>query len=80
LTTLEDKKRIINSRQASVGAVAIIDSGYIVNRINYGHVAVVREVKPDGTIRIEESNWRGCGVGSRNGTPAQLKILGYFKP
>ncbi|MFN4868482.1 MAG: CHAP domain-containing protein [Pseudanabaena sp.] len=76
LWTLQDKIRIINSRQPSVGAVAIID-----NKVNrWGHVAVVRKINPNGTITIQESNWGGCGIRFRTNTPARLNILGYFKP
>jgi len=76
LWTLQDKLRIINSRQPSVGSVAIIN-----NKVNkWGHVAVVRKVNPNGTITIQESNWGGCGIRSRTNTPVKLNILGYFKP
>jgi len=75
LWTLQNKRRIINSRQPSAGAVAIID-----NKVRSGHLAVVRAVNPDGTVTIEESNWGGCGIRFRTNTPAKLNILGYFKP
>ncbi len=81
LWTLQDKRRIINSSNPTVGAVAIIDNrdrNPVVR--NWGHVAVVRNVYPNGTIRIQESNWGGCGIRYRTGTPANLGILGYFKP
>ena len=81
LWTLADKRRIINSSQPTPGAVAIIDNR-VSNPVirNYGHVAVVRDVYGNGTIRIQESNWGGCGIRYRTGTPANLGILGYFRP
>jgi hypothetical protein len=76
LFTLQNKKNIINSYTPSKGAVAIIDSG-----LEWGHVAVVTDVSPDGTtVTIQESNWRRCRIGSRTGSPQRLNILGYFQP
>ena len=75
LFTLQNKKDIINSNSPSQGAVAVIDSGY-----EAGHVAVVTSVNRDGTITIQESNWKRCRIGSRTGSPQRLSILGYFQP
>lgn len=76
LTTLQDKKKIINSYSPSKGSVAIIPNGD-----KYGHVAVVTDVSPDGkTITIKEGNWNRCKINIRKGTPQSLKVLGYFKP
>lgn len=75
LFTLQDKKNIINSYNPSQGSVAIIDSGQ-----QWGHVAVVTSVNNDGTVTIQESNWGRCRIGSRTGTPGDLRILGYYKP
>lgn len=75
LFSLQDKKSIINSYSPSKGSVAIIDSG-----LKYGHVAVVTDVASNGTITIQEGNWKSCQTGSRKGTPQSLKVLGYFKP
>ena len=74
LTTQAAKRRIINSYSPSVGAVAVMAVG------RYGHVGRVVSVNGDGTITVEESNYRPCRFTTRTGTPEQLRVLGYFTP
>lgn len=74
LDTLDSKRRIINSYSPTVGAVAVMAVG------SYGHVGVVTSVNGNGTITVDESNYRSCQFGTRTGTPANLRVLGYFKP
>lgn len=46
----------------------------------YGHVAFLEEVYPDGRIRISEANWpTGSGIKERILTPAQYKGLSFVK-
>jgi surface antigen/subtilisin family serine protease len=45
----------------------------------YGHVAFVEEVYPDGRIRISESNWAGQSIGERTLTPAQYSGLSFVR-
>jgi surface antigen len=45
----------------------------------YGHVAFVEEVYPDGRIRISESNWDGKGISERTLTPAQYSGLAFVR-
>lgn len=46
------------SRTPQVGAVFQTTAGY------YGHVGVVEQIYPDGSIRVSEMNYRGWGVRS----------------
>ncbi len=85
LTTLAQKKAIINSYSCSAGSVAIIDGVAY-----YGHVAVVEGCftsQTSGAIRITETNWqkgkrteRRASNTSITKAAQELKILGYFKP
>lgn len=70
-----DKLRIINSRTPELGAVAIMWS-----RSGLGHVAVVKSINDDGTLTIEEGNFRRCKRNIRTDTPANMNIKGYFDP
>jgi surface antigen len=45
----------------------------------YGHVAFVEEVYPDGRIRISESNWAGQGISQRTLTAAQYSGLSFVR-
>jgi surface antigen len=45
----------------------------------YGHVAFVEEVYPDGRIRISESNWAGKRISERILTPAQYSGLSFVR-
>ncbi|AKT40641.1 CHAP domain-containing protein [Chondromyces crocatus] len=74
LTTYAQKRAIINTQTAKAGYVAIINSGS-----SYGHVAYVTKVN-GSTITIAEGNWPNGKCGTRSGTKAGLKIVGYFKP
>ena len=75
---LKSMIKIINSSQPTPGAVAIIKHPDILRQT--GLLAVVRNVYGNGTIRIQESNWQTCRIGYRTDKPAQLGILGYFRP
>lgn len=75
LTTLESKRKIINSYTPAVGSVAVMDTS-----IYEGHVAYVAAVNADGTISIRDANNPSPGVRSRTATPAALNVLGYFNP
>lgn len=74
LTTLNDKIKIIDSKNAKIGRVAIIQTGQ-----QWGHVAIVREVKDD-QITIEEANFVRNKITIRTGTKEELKIVGFFNP
>ncbi len=73
LTTLDDKRRAINSSTAQAGRVAVHNISY-----PWGHVSYVTGVSGD-RIYIEEANYRACQVTSRSGTKSDLKIIGYIK-
>jgi len=45
----------------------------------WGHVAFLEEVYPDGRIRISESNWAGKGISERTLTPAQYSGLSFVR-
>ena len=81
LFTYTDKKAIINSSSAAVGSVAIMNIAP-----PYGHVAVVTAVKKDirtrqvTSITVNEANYSSCRITTRSGSPASLKVTGYFKP
>jgi surface antigen len=72
LTTYAQKKAIINTQNAVVGAVAIVNVGNTT-----GHVAYVRAVSGT-TITLREANWAGQYISERSGTKAELSIVGYF--
>jgi hypothetical protein len=81
LTYYTDKVRIINSSSAATGSVAIMNVG-----APYGHVAVVTAVKKDirtgsvTSITVTEANYSPCKITTRTGSPASLKVTGYFRP
>lgn len=74
LFTIEDKKKVINSKKAKAGNVAIINIGLPV-----GHVAVVAKVGSNH-ITIKEANYRTGKITERHGQEKDLKVLGYFEP
>lgn len=47
--------------------------------LQWGHVAFLEEVYPDGRIRISESNWAGKGISERILTPAQYSGLSFVR-
>lgn len=58
--------------QPSVGSVAVRTSG------TFGHTAFVEEVRPDGTIRVSQYNYRADGAYSENvGTPAAFGFTAF---
>lgn len=74
LWTIGDKKKIINTKKAKIGRVAIISTC-----TPWGHVAIVTE-KGSDRIVIREANFKFGKVTERQGTKKDLKILGYFNP
>ena len=69
----EQKRNKINSSVPKKGAVAIMPRvGF------YGHVAGVKEVLPDGRLRIREANYMDNKITERIGTPQELGIEGYW--
>lgn len=72
LWTIWDKRKIINSRKARVGAVAIINVG-----LPIGHVAIVSAIGSNH-ITIQEANYKTGKITERHGSESELKILGYF--
>ena len=79
LFTQKDKARIINANTPKAGYVAIH---------SYNHVSVLTHVDavplPLGGVSIivtlTEANFVSCKITTRKGTPAQLGIVGYFRP
>lgn len=63
----------INTREPAVGRVAIMP--YVGD---YGHVAGVKSVNPDGTITIREANYEDNKITERTGTPQAFGITGYW--
>lgn len=57
---------------AQSGAVAVIDAG-----THWGHLAYVEAVN-GAILTISESNWVAGQCGQRQGTIAQLEIVGFF--
>jgi len=74
LWTLGAKKKIINASQAKIGSVAVINAGA------WGHVAVVTGIEKNGMVIIKEANYKAGKITERRDYPANLKILGFFKP
>ena len=72
LWTIGDKKKIINSHEPKIGAVAIMNVG-----LPFGHVGIVKDFKYR-RITIREANFKFCEITERIGTAEELKILGYF--
>src|SRR6185295_11852180 len=81
LITYADKKNIINSYSASVGAVAVMNIAP-----PYGHVGKVTKVVKNSSgvvtsITLDEANYSSCRISTtRSGSPSTLKVTGYFKP
>jgi hypothetical protein len=80
LFTYENKVKIINAYSPTVGSVAIMKVG-----LPAGHVSVVTNVTKDkkGTvtsITVNEANYKSCQTTTRSGSPATLKVTGYYKP
>lgn len=69
----EVKRSKINSDVPQKGAVAIMPNvGF------YGHVAGIKEILPDGRLRIREANYQDGKITERVGTPQELGIEGYW--
>ena len=78
LDTLAGKKKIINSSEPKVGSVAVMN---IFGDV--GHVAYVTAVNSDGTITVDEANYKACKITSgRTGKPSDkgFQVLGYYVP
>ncbi len=77
LTSWASKVRIINraASRPSRGCVAMIRSNP-----TWGHAAYVQRVWSNGTITINEANWRAGQCGTRRGRPAALNVRGYWCP
>jgi len=52
---------------------------YTKGTLQWGHVAFLEEVYPDGRIRISESNWAGKGISERILTPAEYSGLSFVR-
>jgi hypothetical protein len=77
LLSFENKKAIINSSKAVVGAVAIVKTGN-----SYGHVSYVEKVN-GSTITTLDANWTYQGkvhIVRRTGSASVLGIVGYYVP
>lgn len=74
LWTLADKKKIINSENSEIGAVAIMSVG-----LPWGHVGIVID-KKGSRKTILEANFKYGKVTERHGKSKDLKIIGYFIP
>jgi len=72
LWTIGDKRGIINSCMPKIGAVAVMNTG-----LPFGHLGIVQGFNDD-IIIIHEANFKLGKITERSGTPAELKILGYF--
>jgi|GEM_PF-3264998 len=75
LHNYRDKLDIINSQTPAVGHVAIMKSPS-----GLGHVAVIKSVNEDGSLTIEEGNFRRCKRNIRTDMPEKMNIKGYFDP
>lgn len=69
------KLNIINSKTPKIGSVAIIKSPS-----GLGHVAVIKSINEDGSLTIEEGNFRRCRRNIRMDMPENMNIKGYFDP
>jgi hypothetical protein len=74
LWTIWDKKKIIDTQNAKIGRVAIMSVGW-----PWGHLGIVKE-KGSNRVVIQEANYKRCQITERQGTPKELKIIGYFNP
>jgi len=83
LWTLDDKKAIINSSTAVVGAGGMSKDGVWFTRngkrVFSGHVVLVTSIK-DSILTIHEANYQSCTVTERKGTKEQLNLVGFFIP
>jgi len=52
---------------------------YTKGTLQWGHVAFLEEVYPDGRVRISESNWAGKGISQRTLTPAEYAGLSFVQ-
>ncbi|NJL89432.1 MAG: S8 family serine peptidase [Coleofasciculaceae cyanobacterium SM2_1_6] len=52
---------------------------YTKGTLQWGHVAFVEEVYPDGSVRISEANWAGKGISERTLTAAQYAGLSFVR-
>jgi len=75
LHNYQDKLEIINSHTPEVGHVVIMKSPS-----GLGHVAVIKSLNDDGSITIEEGNFRRCKRNIRTDMPDRMNIKGYFDP
>lgn len=78
LTTLQDKKNIINSYTPAAGAIAITSGDS-----RYGHVAYVESVSGANIVTLN-GGFSGSGLDGHivriTGTAGEQKILGYWCP
>lgn len=74
LWTISDKKKIINSKKAKTGNVAIIKTNFL-----WGHVALITH-KDGRNITICEANYKLGKITERCGQEESLNIIGYFDP
>lgn len=75
LTSYQDKKNEIDVYKPQVGAVAVMPGG----DARYGHVSYVAKVNADGTIVLDEANWKPCQITTNvKVTPSSRGIVGYI--
>jgi hypothetical protein len=74
LWNIWNKIKIIDSHKAKVGRVAIIKTD-----TPWGHLAIITG-KGSNRIVIQEANFKLGKITERQGTPEDLKIVGYFNP
>lgn len=67
------------SQQPQKGAVAVWGPG-IDPPWGFGHVAVVTDVKPDGSFTVSEMNWKGLGVVDNRNVGDRSNVLGFILP
>jgi hypothetical protein len=77
LYTCADKENIINASEPNVGSVAVMNVG---PDCHVGYVSDVQGSGPDAIITLDEANYHAGMCGTRSGTAADLKIVGYFQP
>jgi len=74
--SIEEKKEMINSQNPTEWAWIIFDVG-----TEYGHVWLVKSVNADGTITVNESNWKWDEIiWERTISVKDKTISGYFVP
>lgn len=74
LWTIYDKKKIIDTKNAKKGRVAIMDYCFPI-----GHLGIVKDVSGN-FITILEANFLMGKITERIGKMKELKILGFFNP